>query len=247
MARKKKSGGGSGPGAPLWMATYGDMVTLVLCFFVLLYSMSTIDAKKFEEMAESMQKAFNISPGGPSSVDSQAVFEGGALPHPGDSSRPSDSNQVYTSAQVLALVQNALNDDQDRDQVTISITDRGVVVSLSEQLLYDEGSAVIRPEALRLLYKIGGILARLPNTISVEGHTDSAIPERSIYIDNWGLSAARAARVTSYLNDQMAVPQGRIRAVGFGAAAPLVPNNSEENMRLNRRVDIVILSLHAVR
>ena len=246
MARKKKEAAGS-PGAPLWLATYGDMVTLVLCFFVLLYSMSNIDAKKFEELAESMQKAFNIQPGGPTTVESQAIFEGGAFDNPGDTSRESDSNQVFTSAQVLALVQNALNDDQDRDQVTISITDRGVVVSLSEQLLYDEGSAVIRPEALRILYKIGGILARLPNTISVEGHTDSAIPERSIYIDNWGLSSARAARVTSYLNEQLGVQQGRIRAVGFGASAPLVPNNSEENMRLNRRVDIVIMSLHSVR
>jgi len=246
MARRKKQSEGGG-GAPAWLATYGDMMTLVLCFFVLLYSMSTIDAKRFEEMAESMQKAFNIQPGGPSSVNRPAVFEGGALDNPGDTSRETDSDQVYTSAQVLALVQSALQDDEDRNQVTVTVTDRGVVVSLSEQMLFDEGSARLRPEAMRIIFKIGTVLSRLPNQISVEGHTDPAIPERSIYIDNWGLSAARASRVTAYLNEQMGITQSRLRAVGFGASAPLVPNNSEANMRLNRRVDIVILSMHSVR
>jgi chemotaxis protein MotB len=148
---------------------------------------------------------------------------------------------------VLALVQSALADENGRDQVTFAVSDRGVVVSLSEQMLFDEGSAKLRPEAMRIMYKIGAVLARLPHQISVEGHTDPNIPERSIYIDNWGLSAARAARVTAYLNEEMKVPQNRLRVVGFGAAAPLVPNNSEQNMRLNRRVDIVILSLHSVR
>jgi chemotaxis protein MotB len=246
MARKK-SEPPAVAGCPAWLATYGDMVTLVLCFFVLLYAMSSLDAKKFEEAAQSLQQAFSIQPGGPSAADKKLIFEGGAMPNPGDTSRETDSDQTLTSAQVLALVQNALKDDRDRNQVSVTVTDRGVVVSLSEQLMFEEGSAKLRPEAMRIIYKIGGVLVRLPNDISVEGHTDSAIPERSIYIDNWGLSSARASRVTAYLNEQMKVPQSRLRAVGFGASAPLVPNISEQNMRLNRRVDLVILSMHAVR
>ena len=246
MARKKKKAEG-GVGAPLWLATYGDMVTLILCFFVLLYSMSSLDAQKFEQLAESMQKAFNIQPGGPSAADRESIFDGGPMDNPGEVSRPSESDQVYTSAQVLALVQSALQDDEDRDQVVVTVSDRGVVISLSEQLMFDEGSARLRPEAMRIIFKIGNVLSNLPNDISVEGHTDSAIPERSIYIDNWGLSAARASRVTAYLNEQMRISPNRLRAVGFGATAPLVPNNSEANMRLNRRVDIVILSMHPVR
>jgi len=70
---------------------------------------------------------------------------------------------------------------------------------------------------------------------------------RSIYIDNWGLSSARASRITAYLNESINVPQSRLRAVGLGASSPLVPNDSEEHMKLNRRVDIVILSIHSVR
>ena len=166
---------------------------------------------------------------------------------PGDAPRPTDSDQSYNSREVLALVQSVLKDDMRDDGVTVSVNERGVVISMSEQTLFDEGSAKLHPESLRILYKIGSVLNRLPNQISVEGHTDSGIPVRSIYIDNWGLSAARASRVTAYLNESINVPQNRLRAVGMGASAPLVPNNSETNMRLNRRVDIVILSVHPVR
>jgi chemotaxis protein MotB len=246
MARKKKSEASS-PGAPLWMSTYGDMVTLVLCFFVLLYSFSSIDAKKFEALTVSLQNAFNIQPGGPSQTSSVSVQDGALGEGAGDAPRPTDSNQTSNASEVLALAQSALKDENVGDEIKIVVNDRGVVISLSEQLLFEEGSAKLHPESLRILYKIGGVLNRLPNGVSVEGHTDSGIPLRSIYKDNWGLSSARAAAVTSYLNDPVKVPQDRLRAVGFGASAPLVPNNSEDNMKLNRRVDIVILSLHSVR
>ncbi|MDR1916557.1 MAG: OmpA family protein [Synergistaceae bacterium] len=247
MARKKKSDSGGGPGAPLWMATYGDMVTLVLCFFVLLYSFSTIDAKKFEALTVSLQNAFNIQPGGPSQTSNASVQDGALGEGAGDAPRPTDSNQTANSNRVLAMVQNALKDENLSDEISIVANERGVVISLSEQLMFDEGSAKIHPESLRILYKIGTVLNRIPNQISVEGHTDSNPPLRSIYGDNWGLSSARASAVTSYLNDSIRLSANRLRAVGLSSSAPLVPNNSQENMRLNRRVDIVILSQHRVR
>jgi chemotaxis protein MotB len=247
MARKKKAASGGGGGAPAWMSTYGDMVTLVLCFFVLLYSFSSLDVKKFAEMAESMQSAFNIQPGGTTKSDVQAVMYGSLRDNQGNADRPSDSDQMYNSNRVLALVQKALTTELKEDEVSVSVNDRGVVVALSEQVLFEEGSAKLRPEAVRILYKIGVVLAELPNDISVEGHTDSGVPLRSVYIDNWGLSSARASRVTAYLDETAGIPQSRLRAVGMGASAPVVPNISEENMKLNRRVDIVILSVHPVR
>ncbi|MDR1965647.1 MAG: OmpA family protein [Synergistaceae bacterium] len=247
MARKKKSDGGGGGGAPAWMSTYGDMVTLLLCFFVLLYSFSTIDAKKFEAISVSLQNAFNIQPGGPSQTNSASIKDGALGEGPGDAPRPTDSTQTFNSNSVLALVQNSLKDEDLGDEITIAVNERGVVISLSEQLLFGEGTAKLQPESLRILYKIGSVLNSLPHQISVEGHTDSGVPLRSIYIDNWGLSSARASRVTAYLNESIKIPQDRLKAVGLGASSPLVPNNSEENMRLNRRVDIVILSQHSVR
>jgi chemotaxis protein MotB len=245
MARKKKTESGGG-GAPAWMSTYGDMVTLVLCFFVLLYSFSSLDAKKFEEVAASLQNAFNIQTGGTTTSDVKAVMEGSLRENQGNADRPTESDQTSNSNRVLALAQT-LKDELKGEEASVSVNDRGVVVALSEQMLFEEGSAKLRPEALRILYKIGGVLEKLPNDISVEGHTDSGIPLRSIYIDNWGLSSARASRVTAYLDEAIGIPQNRLRAVGMGASAPIVPNVSEENMKLNRRVDIVILSVHPVR
>jgi chemotaxis protein MotB len=247
MARRKKSEGGGGGGAPAWMSTYGDMVTLLLCFFVLLYSFSSIDAQKFEALSVSLQNAFNIQPGGMTQSTSPSIDAGSLEEGVGDAPRPTESDQVYNSKEVLALVQSVLKEEMQGDGVTVSAVERGVMISLSEQVLFDEGSAKLHPESMRILYKIGAILNKLPNQISVEGHTDSGIPVRSIYIDNWGLSSARAARVTAYLNESINVPQSRLRAVGMGASVPLVPNNSEANMRLNRRVDIVIMSVHSVR
>ncbi|MDR1885547.1 MAG: OmpA family protein [Synergistaceae bacterium] len=246
MARKKKAEAGSS-GAPAWMSTYGDMVTLLLCFFVLLYSFSTIDAQKFISMAESMQAAFNVQPGAPDITKAPGVITGSQGIGPGDSDRTTDSDQTENASQVLALVQEAIKSEHLEDEIQVVANERGVVISLSEQILFPEGSARIRPESRRILYKIGQILETLPNQLSVEGHTDSGRPVNSIYGDNWGLSSARASAVTSYLDESLNVGEGRLKAVGFGSTAPVVPNVNEENMRLNRRVDIVVLSLYDVR
>ncbi|MDR3354050.1 MAG: OmpA family protein [Synergistaceae bacterium] len=247
MARKKKADSGGASGAPAWMNTYGDMVTLLLCFFVLLYSFSTIDAKKFVDLAASMQNAFNIQPGAPDNSSRPGLITGSMGDGGGDASVNRDSTLSEKSSRVLALVQEAIKSENLEEEIQAVITERGVEIALSEQLLFVEGSARLRPEAMRMLYKIGRILDTLPNLLSVEGHTDSAILENSIYRDNWGLSAARASAVASYFNGSLGISGSRLRAVGFGSSAPIVPNVTEEMMRLNRRVDIVVMSEYSVR
>lgn len=246
MARKKKDKGGGGGGAA-WMNTYADMVTLLLCFFVLLYSFSSLDAQKFTALSQSLQNAFNIQPGGRTQSPATGVQEGTFAPEMGETQRPSQQQEPENSREVLALAQEAIKNEDLKDEIKVVVNERGVVISMSEQFLFDEGSARIHPEALRLLYKIGGVLNMVPNQVVVEGHTDSTPPTGSSYGDNWGLSSARAAAVTSYLNASLNVAADRLRAVGYGASSPLVPNDTPEHMRLNRRVDIVILSLHSVR
>ena len=129
MARKKKTESGGG-GAPAWMSPYGDMVTLVLCFFVLLYSFSSLDAKKFEDVAASLQNAFNIQPGGSTTSDVKAIMEGSLRENRGNADRPTESDQIYNSNRVLALVQRALKDELNGEEVSVSVNDRGVVVAL---------------------------------------------------------------------------------------------------------------------
>ncbi|MDR1514100.1 MAG: OmpA family protein [Synergistaceae bacterium] len=246
MARKKKAPA-SNPGAPLWLATYGDMVTLVLCFFVLLYAFSTLDVAKFTAMAESMQMAFSIMPGGPAASSTQSMVDGSFGEGAGDAARRTQSDQTNNANKVLALVQEAIKQEDLGDDIRVSLEERGIVISFSEQILFAEGSARIRPVSLRVLYKIGMIINSLSNQIELEGHTDSAVLQNSIYVDNWGLSAARAAAVVSYLNREIGISEKRLRAVGLGPARPDVPNNSEGNMALNRRVDMVILSQHSIK
>ncbi len=245
MARKRKQAGGGGGSS--WLNTYADMVTLVLCFFVLLYAFSTLDAKKFDALAASLQAAFNIQPGGQTPSDTPNVYEGALLDGQGDTRHQTDSTATEKSHQVLAMIQQAIKELDLETEIKTWVDERGVVVSISEQLLFDEGSARIHPEARRILFKIGGVLERLPNDLAVEGHTDPERPIDSIYGDNWGLSSARAAAVTSYLNDSIGIAASRLRAIGLSSTSPKVPNDSPANMRLNRRVDIVILSEHSVR
>lgn len=255
MARKKRSADSGGGGAG-WMNTYADMVTLLLCFFVLLFAFSSLDAKKFDMLSQSLRNA--IMPGGMNPPDVPRGVPAVVPADPGDVQREIDSDQAEQSRQVLAML--TVSNEEIKEQVDKAIKEmgmgaeietwvdeRGVAVSISEQLLFAEGSAVIHSEAKRILYKLGSILERLPNMLSIEGHTDPERPINSIYRDNWGLSSARAAAVTSYLNDTIGVKESRLRAVGFGSWSAKVPNDSPANMRLNRRVDIIIMAEHSVR
>lgn len=246
MARRKKGGGGGG-GEGSWLNTYADMVTLLLCFFVLLFAFSSLDTQKFDALAASLQTAFNIQPGGLTPDNAPNIEAGRMLDGAGDTRVVTTSNLTQVSHQVLSMIQQAIKEMNLESEIETWVDERGIIVSISEQLLFDEGSAKIHPEARRILYKIGSILQVLPNRLDIEGHTDPNLPVNSIYIDNWGLSSARAARVTGYLADTVGISPTRMKAVGLSSTMPKIPNDSPSNMRLNRRVDIIIESQHSVR
>lgn len=248
MARKKKQQEAP-PGAPLFMATYGDMVTLLLCFFVLLYSFSTLDVRKFEMMAASMQMAFHIQPGGPASTAPVNMQDSpmGAGQGSGETSAQSAGQRPQIPQRVLAMVREAIKNERLEDEIQIVVNERGVSISMSEQILFDESSAALYPEAARILYKIGDILKDIPNRISVEGHTDNMRPAGTVFRDNWNLSAARAATVAAYLNGTIGIGENRLQAVGMGSSSPVVPNDSPGHRSLNRRVDLVVLSEYSIR
>lgn len=245
MARKKKQQEAP-PGAPLFMATYGDMVTLLLCFFVLLYSFSTLDAKKFEMLAASMQMAFHIQPGGPASSAPVSLQDGAMMEGRGESPSPSEGNKG-NAQRVLAMMRETIKNEHLEDEIQLAENERGVAISMSEQILFGETSAELHPEGARILYKIGTFLESIPNHIAVEGHTDNLSPVGSRYRDNWALSAARAATIAAYLDSAIGIGQSRLRAVGLASSTPVVPNDSPTHRSLNRRVDLIILSEYSVR
>ncbi|MCF4113985.1 MULTISPECIES: OmpA/MotB family protein [Dethiosulfovibrio] len=235
MARKKRrkeEKGGAG-----WLATYGDMVTLLLTFFVLLFAFSSIDVEKFKKMMVSFQGALGVLDGGKSLQEDPLPYGGSSGYDAGEERR-----QTQSTFQVDRELRSFLKDQEMEQDVSVIVDQRGVTVSLSDQLLFPLGGVDIRPEGKRLLAKLGEFLkGRIP-ALAVEGHTDDRPLRGGPYRDNWGLSAIRAAIVASYLVDAAGISPSIVQAVGYGPFRPVVPNDSDENRSRNRRVDLVILS-----
>ncbi|PIE54272.1 MAG: flagellar motor protein MotB [Dethiosulfovibrio peptidovorans] len=230
--RKKEEKGGAG-----WMATYGDMVTLLLTFFVLLFAFSSIDVEKFKKMMVSFQGALGVLDGG-------KALQEDPLPYGGQSGYDAgeERRQTQSTFHVDRELRSFLKEQKMEKDVTVTVDQRGVTVSLSDQLLFPLGGVEIRPEGKRLLSKLGGFLRSRVPALAVEGHTDNRPLRGGPYQDNWGLSSVRAAFVASYLANHVGIAPSVLQAVGYGPYRPVVPNDSEEHQALNRRVDLVILS-----
>ncbi|HLR40987.1 MAG TPA: flagellar motor protein MotS [Virgibacillus sp.] len=238
-------------GAPKWMVTYSDMITLILVFFILLFSMSQIDLAKFEAISESFnnKSILNYSS---SAVPSKSPAEGKGhlekIPNESDmavlkneTEDKSEENQDESLDRLLHDVKTYLNDHDLNDAISANRTQRGVVLVLQERILFDAGEAAILDSGKSFLGEIGGLLSEMPNNVQVEGHTDNRPITSLLYPSNWELSGARAGSVTRYLIDQHHLEESRFTIVGYSDTKPVEPNTSMENMRKNRRVEIVIL------
>ncbi|HEY8344819.1 MAG TPA: flagellar motor protein MotB [Bacillota bacterium] len=229
MARKKREESNT-YATPLWMTTYSDMVTLLLCFFVLLFSFSHIEQEKYEAVAESLRMAFsglpNILSGG-KTLDGARVSVADPIPQ--------EFRHVRDQIQEL-LVREGLT-----GQAEIYMEERGMVVSFKEGLLFAIGSADLKTEAKKLLQEVGRILARDKHFIRVEGHTCDLPIRNAKYPSNWELSTSRATNVTRHLIEQVGLDPRRLAATGYAEFRPRVPNTSEENRVKNRRVDLLLL------
>jgi chemotaxis protein MotB len=213
------------------MTTYGDMVTLLLTFFVMLFAFSEIDKAKYDQIAESLRGALKGMP---------SVLERPA----GEISVLEPSPMITPEFEGLYESLNELLDDEEVAGATdIYMDERGLVVSFKEKLFFDIGSAEIKPAARDLLRRVGQILARGENQIRVEGHTCDLPIRTERFPSNWELSVGRATNVTRFLIDEAGVPPNRLAATGYAEFRPMVPNTSEENRAKNRRVDIVLLAM----
>jgi chemotaxis protein MotB len=223
----KKKAKKSSEGAPAWMVTYSDLVTLLLTFFVLLLSMANTDPIKFLKVANSMRSAFGII-GNVDSVDI-APKEINIAPLPDNDM----AQRVYKRIQVQ-LNQLKLNKD-----ITL-VLDRGaVVLRVDNTLLFAPGRSDILPVALPMLRKIADLVRPLPFHLRTEGHTDSVGDAEA----NWDLSMTRAVSVIKLFSKEKLLPLDRMAAVGYGSQRPIAPNDTPENRALNRRVEFILESM----
>lgn len=218
-------------GAPEWMTTYGDMVTLLLCFFILLYSYSVIDVQKFAQIISSIQVSF---------LGEAGIMETSIEPSRGEMVELSLDHKFQDVLVTYQTVKEYLNEEGLEEDVKIRIEERGVVLEIEDRILFDSARADVKREAEEMLVKIAGILGRLPNPIIVEGHTDN-IPINTVFFpSNWELSVARAVRVVRFLSEAVNLPSNRFVAMGYGQYQPIASNETAEGRAKNRRVNIVI-------
>lgn len=238
-------------GAPKWMVTYSDMVTLILVFFILLFSMSQIDKAKFEAIAESFRNraVFDYYPSpipmehpseNPQNVKDEALEDLKSL-REAEKERKRRMHQEEMLDKLMADVQAYLEENKLTDVISANRTGRGVELILQERIIFESGEAEILSSGQPFLDKIGKMLAKVPNYVRVEGHTDNRPISNYRYPSNWELSGARAGSVIRYMIKTDKLNENRFSAVGYGDTRPLVPNNSPKNWAKNRRVEIVIL------
>lgn len=241
MIRKSKKSG-----APKWMVTYSDMVTLILVFFILLFSFSQVDLVKFEAVSESFRNRviFDFYPS-PVPMEYPSESTTHQIKEETISGKEKDiganENEKDSLTELMNNVETFLNAHDLNDVVSANRTERGVVLVLQERVLFDSGKADILDSGKPFLNEIGTLLMEIPNHVKVEGHTDSRPISNYRYPSNWELSGARAGSVIRYLIDQHGFDESRFSIAGYGDTRPLVPNNSVENWQQNRRVEIVIL------
>ena len=283
------------PGLPAWMGTFADLMSLLMCFFVLLLAFSEMDVLKFKQIAGSMKFAFGVqnkievkdipkgtpviamefTPGKPEPTPIETIQQqtvemtqqmlefqagdessaGGRQEQRGEKrggESSSTSEEVAAATAVSAADQEQINDlvKKIAQQLEKQIIDGAIELeSLGQQIIirirengsFPSGSAFLQPQFKPIIQDIGRLLKDVPGEITVSGHTDDFQVSNELYINNWDLSSKRAVAVASELQKVPGFDKTRMMVVGRAETRPLVPNDSREDRRRNRRVEISIL------
>lgn len=242
-------------GAPAWMVTFSDLMSLILVFFILLFSMSQIDVEKFRALANSFNDTavFDYSPsvvpmenkmdqgqnqGIPNTVDKEPAESKESEQQKLGELDQADSDKSLSH--LLEEVQSYLKESEISNSITAIREERGVVLVLDEQVLFETGEARIIAQAKPFLNKVGDLLNRVPNIVKVEGHTDNRPISTAKFPSNWELSGARASSVIRYFIGRHNLEPERFISVGYSDTRPIAPNTTSANLQKNRRVEIVI-------
>ena len=215
--------------APNWMVTFGDMVTLILTFFVLMLSFASLDAKKFEMATSSLRGVLG-------------ALQNQRIPFIRDSEPSNMYDLLHQSAaaQRVQALNKKIKEWGMQENVMVTGTQNGVLVRLGDRVLFNQGSADILGKAKPFLEMVGNMVKANASRILVSGHTDNVPIHTEKFPSNWELSSARAVNVVRFLIDQVKIDPHLLAATGYGEYEPLVPNTSPENRQINRRVEFEV-------
>lgn len=239
-----------------WLVSYADFITLLFAVFVVLYAMGQSDKKKVEEVMQSIQASFGMANAGapapkinvissrsinvmPTIKPEISIAPSGARSGRGISkgrAEEKDFRQIKASIEAYLVKQGAQN------KVALTITRRGLIISLKEAGFFDSGQAAIKPEAYELINSIGETVSQYNNPLRFEGHTDNVPISTAQFPSNWELSTARAVNGLKHMIKNFDVDPDKISAAGYGEFRPLADNATSDGRAKNRRVDLVMLS-----
>ena len=231
-----------------WLLTYSDLITLLMVLFVILYASSNVDTGKYKQLATSFRDALNITPSGgevgiiEGDVINSDFSDDVATDSPEDESDSIVITEQQKLEQVKAEVDNLITQSGLNSRVVTKIEERGLVISFTDSIFFDSGTADVKEDYKRQLIEISRVLNKIDNYIRVEGHTDNVAIKTNLFNSNWQLSAVRAANVVEIFINQCGISPNKLSAIGYGEFRPIQTNDTEAGRAANRRVDIVILN-----
>ena len=265
MARKKQED--APKGSPAWMNTFSDLMNLLLCFFVMHFAMSDVDAEKFEKIVASFQNTFSILPSGGASIGEGELVSSGVSQlemldsyykdqanskSDEESDTEEDIAEAYKeqsleeSEQMAQAIEEAISKYGIQDEVEVDFDAQYVMLNMNGAILFDSGKSDIKQEAYPLIDKIGKLIEPYQqNIIEVEGHTDNVPIHSSKYEDNDVLSFYRARSVSDYLREITTLEPAHIKSAGRGEYVPIADNSTPEGRARNRRVVIKIYNSYS--
>ena len=253
MAKKPKHE--KEPNLERWLVSYADFITLLFAVFVVLYAMSQSDKQKVEEVSKSIREAFGMTD--TSSTPAMHIIDSidlAPIPTAERQAReaitaPEPTAQPYAEEEEFSNIKKEISGmlaaKGKQDKIKLTVTKRGLVISLKEAGFFDSGSAEMQPASLPLLEEIAKSIQGYANDVRIEGHTDNVPVNSKTIRSNWELSTARSTSIVRYLIDALHFPPARLSAVGYGEYRPIADNSTESGRAQNRRVDIVLLSKNA--
>jgi chemotaxis protein MotB len=253
MARKKKHA--EHENHERWLVSYADFITLLFAFFVVMFASSQTDKGKAQQVSDSVKRALE----GEKVSQVVAAILGGTVTDtgqgnammrgPGGARKSAEEKKDQKLAELLPslkILTEELKKEIDAGQIQISMQARGLVVSFTQAALFPPGEDVISPEAYNGLEKVASAIAKMPNPVRLEGHTDSTPINTARFHSNWELSAGRSIAILELLSNKFGVSRDRLSIAGYADTAPLASNDTEEGRARNRRADIVILNEQGV-
>lgn len=281
-----------------WMATFADLMALLMCFFVLLLAFSEMDVLRFKQIAGSMKFAFGVQnkievsdiprgtsviaqefrPGRPDPTPIETIqqqtldmtqqslefqdgsddFMGGEQDAQGGETtfqesmsameeRQEDTLQENQQlAELLMRLQDQLQDQVEEGAIELEQLGQQILIRVNEQGTFPQGSAFLQPQFRPIIRQIAEVIGDIPGEVTISGHTDNQVIRSEMHSSNWDLSSRRAVSVAEEMVRAGTFDNSRLTVMGYADTRPLVPNNSADNRRRNRRVEIAIMQGRAL-